>query len=567
LQAAAGAMGTRRSSRIQVLPASARTLGLLLDAAPSLHCYSGSSRNEVLEALREDRRSANGTARLAIVSSDSGQFERLRDYALRWLAKGDSSEKLPPGLHFAGSPVSGELAFVYTGAAAAYYGMGDRLLVALPQLAEGLHEKVRDLNSMGGWIYDRPRGAEPSLDEQLRGSSGLSQIHTELTTKLLGIKPKAVMGISSGETNSLFAMGAWQRMERMFEEFFNTGYYQRETAGGFDCARRSWNLGPDDEVRWSNLRVLCPLDRVREAMEGEPRVHILIVHTEDDCLIGGDEDGCQRVLDSLGSPPAFKTRGHVVHCPEMQEFAVQWHKVHKRPTTHTPGVRFYANAIGDSYNLSDESVADNLLAQATTTIDFPRTVLKAYEDGVRIFIEHGPRSSCSGWISKILGDKPHLALSLDHAGRSPVEQAANAVAQLVANGVECNYEEFFQRLQKAQINSQIKPVDSRSSRMIRIPVHPHAIKLPEFVATPDNETADASEIDKADDTIAAKMPAVAKVQGDQTTVSHVQSFFRMEPAPILPLWQENPPIGASGDPNGVLKHRTAPGHTLPNHEG
>ena len=50
---------------------------------------------------------------------------------------------------------------------------------------------------------------------------------------------------------------------------------------------------------------------------------------------------------------------------------------------------------------------------------------QAYADGVRVFVEHGPRGLCSGWIKRILGDRDHVAVPLDVAGRSGVRQLAN----------------------------------------------------------------------------------------------------------------------------------------------
>ena len=290
----------------------------------------------------------------------------------------------------------------------------------------------------------------------------------------LGIEPAAVMGISSGETNSLFTMGAWRDIEQMFAEIHASGMYERETAGQFDAARRSWKLDPADQIEWTNIRVLCPYEDLLRYIVDEPRAHVLIIHAPEDCLIGGDATSCARILQRLGSPPAYPTRGHIVHCPEMLQYAEPWLRLHTRPTAQVPGVRFYANAIGDHYELTDKAVATNLLQQAVTTIDFPRTVLKAWDDGVRIFIEHGPRSLCSEWIGRILGDRPHLAVSLDRSGSSSVDQVAHAIASLVAAGLCFNHQAFFDRLRAAEI--QAPAIQSR--RTLTFAAHPQNNTLP-----------------------------------------------------------------------------------------
>src|SRR5262249_48370582 len=80
--------------------------------------------------------------------------------------------------------------------------------------------------------------------------------------------------------------------------------------------------------------------------------------------------------------------------------------------------------------------------QALRTIDFPRTIRRAYDDGVRIFIEHGPRSQCTQSIKSILGGRPHLAVALDTASRSSLKQAMYAAAELWAAGVSMELPRF-----------------------------------------------------------------------------------------------------------------------------
>ena len=78
----------------------------------------------------------------------------------------------------------------------------------------------------------------------------------------------------------------------------------------------------------------------------------------------------------------------------------------------------YSNAFNTSYQVTRDSVADAYTAQAVGTIDFPATILRAWHDGVRIFVEHGPRGACTRAITETLRDRPHVAVCLDRAERS-----------------------------------------------------------------------------------------------------------------------------------------------------
>jgi acyl transferase domain-containing protein len=57
-----------------------------------------------------------------------------------------------------------------------------------------------------------------------------------------------------------------------------------------------------------------------------------------------------------------------------------------------------------------------LLHQALNPLNLPRKVLAAYDDGIRVFVECGPRDLMAQWVKEILGDKEHLVVSLDPRG-------------------------------------------------------------------------------------------------------------------------------------------------------
>ncbi len=104
----------------------------------------------------------------------------------------------------------------------------------------------------------------------------------------------------------------------------------------------------------------------------------------------------------------------VIHCAAMAPFADTWRNIHTRETHEVPpDIRFYTNAVNRAYVPTREAAAEAITRQALEPIDFPATILQAWEDGVRVFVEHGPRGILTGAVGKILGDRPHLAVALD----------------------------------------------------------------------------------------------------------------------------------------------------------
>ena len=162
------------------------------------------------------------------------------------------------------------------------------------------------------------------------------------------------------------------------------------------------------------------------------------------------------------------------HCPELQEVHDEWRALHHRETRDVPGVRFYTHATGSWFHPTADAAADAITGQATRTLDFPRLVEQAWADGVRVFVEHGPRGLCSGWIKRILGERDHIAVPLDVQGRSGLRQAMNAAAWLLAAGVDVHARALEEAL------SASLPPPRAPGRRLTLAAHAPAPRLPAF---------------------------------------------------------------------------------------
>jgi hypothetical protein len=90
-----------------------------------------------------------------------------------------------------------------------------------------------------------------------------------------------------------------------------------------------------------------------------------------------------------------------------------------------PGSPFYSGATGEAYRAEAEARGRRDPGPGGRPVDFPRVIERAYADGVRVFVEHGPRAQCTGWIRQILAGREHVAVALDRT-----DGPAPAVRQL-----------------------------------------------------------------------------------------------------------------------------------------
>jgi len=375
-----------------------------------------------------------GTHRLAIVAGDEASLHE-RIAACR-AALASQTTPTGRGVFFREVALSGEAAIVFAGANA-YADMGKGLFLAFPEVGDALAARFPVAAEVAASLYGGDGAtfiAEPF--GTLKAASLVCQAHAEAAGRLLGFRPRTAIGLSSGETNALFAFGVWRDMNDMFRELGASGLYDIHLAGRFESARSHWGLGKDAPLAWQSWLVAAPVAEVAAILGDDDRAGISIVLSPQSCFVSGTPGACAVAMDRIGRHRvAEQSPALICHSRVMEPFAPTWARLHDRVTTPPEGMRFYGQSHNGSYALTRDSVRDALLDQARRPIDFAKTIEQAYADGVRVFVEAGPRNVLSRAIGETLGSRPHLAIALDDMGRDPVEHLARVAAQLFAAGV------------------------------------------------------------------------------------------------------------------------------------
>jgi acyl transferase domain-containing protein/3-hydroxymyristoyl/3-hydroxydecanoyl-(acyl carrier protein) dehydratase len=437
----------------------------MLRPPPHLWYASAASRAALARKLRSGKLGGTGKFRVALIARDEA------DLALKLSMAADAAEAgglSGEGIHFGSGAPDGELAFAFTGSAASYPRMGRGLLMAFPEVASALG-KLPKASAM------TPLLAKASLSEyeQLCAVSLVTQAHAILLRDVLELQPEAAIGLSLGESNALFAFGFWKDMGGLLDEIEAAAMYERHLGGAFETAGEAW--GPNVPSDWTNWRVRASVDKVRAALASTPNVEITIIYTDDDLMIGGPADACRALCQKLGGGAGTLMHQHlVVHANAMKPFEDKWRALHTRPVSRVTGVRLYANAINASYVPTKARVADMLTRQAVATVDFPATIRQAWEDGVRTFVELGPRDTLTQSIRQVLAGKPHLAVATDRVEASELAQVAELAATLYALGYPVRIERIANRLDQARAN----PWQNAPPHKVSRPAHPPAPVLP-----------------------------------------------------------------------------------------
>lgn len=446
-------MSNRQGSRITATSFSGHSLSLVVkpaeeskvlpqDALSSikLYCFANQDIEGLRQALIEHKTGSPGAHRIAFVADSHSDYLRKQQLALRVLD--DCSLKIP-GIFYADKAMQGKVTFMFTGANTSYPGMGRDLLLKYPSIIKEIATRYDHTEKIIDLLYDT-QDLDLSLNQELETSSYLCQAHALFSEKILGLKPDSVFGYCSGETNALIAMQAWRDMSALLHEVRQSNMYTQHLSGKFKILEQAWqkhNLSP---TQWSSWRLLHDVAQVSQAVAKEPLAHLAIINTDHDCIISGHEQACQRVAKQLGLDKAKELAFRlVIHCPEFSAYKQIWRQIHSRDTFPIGDIQFYSSATGSPYTLTQVNAAESLTAQASQCVDLRKLVNNVWNDGARIFIEHGPRNLLSEWIKKILGANNTLILSYDYKEKNALQQAYECVAQLWAQQVPIDLKHIF----------------------------------------------------------------------------------------------------------------------------
>jgi len=364
------------------------------------------------------------------------------------------------GVRYSPHPVghSGRLAFVFPGSGSHYLGMGRDIGVHWPSVLHEMDLETRRLKTQMlpdcyipwrvSWTPGWQREAHKKIiSDPLHMIFG-QVVHGGMMAnlmKLFEIRPSAVIGYSLGESAGYFAMQVWPERGEMLKRMQATNLFTTELAGPCNAARLAWGISATEAVNWRAAVVNRPADAVRRLCDRYPTLRLLIINTPEECVIGGRLSDVEAAIQDLNCEAVFLEGVVTVHCDAVKPVADAYRELHVFPAQPPEDIRFYSCALGRVYELTSDKAASSILNQALHGFDFGKTVNRAYQDGVRTFLELGPNYSCTRMINHILQDKPHLALSACVPAEENYFTVLKVLGALVAERIPVDLEKLYGR--------------------------------------------------------------------------------------------------------------------------
>jgi acyl transferase domain-containing protein len=405
----------------------------------SLRADSGAGR--IINGQAPLTRDLKAPERIAIDFRDTADLNRKIDLALRALEHGDSGlwKALSSQGVFLGRGEPQKIAFLYPGQGSQYINMLAQLRETEPVIRETFDQADRVMEPILGKPlsdYIFVSGNDPSRI----GKAGKKLMQTEITQPALiatdmamsrllasyGITPDMVMGHSLGEYGALVQAGAISFADSL----------EAVAARGHEMTRVSM------QDNGKMAAVFAPLTDVQRMLEKIDGYSVIAnINSYQQSVIGGDSSAIDKAIELFGAAGIQAVElpvSHAFHTKIVAGASKPLRKVLSRMHLRAPSLPVICNVSGGFYPQGENAVdhmLDLLARQIASPVQFIKGLETLCEEGVRVFVEVGPKRALKGLVDGVLGDRADVvSLFTNHPKVGDLVSLNQALCGLYASG-------------------------------------------------------------------------------------------------------------------------------------
>ncbi len=418
--------------------------------------------------------SASDPVRLVMVLALEADPKTVSSSCKQALLQLSGRQAVPGSNVFVGhGPRKGKLAYLFPGQGSQYVGMGRDLICCLPESFEAFEDAATSLKAqvaLDEFIFPRMPADTDSYERQLRQTHiaqpaiGAVSVAMLRALERFGLVPETTCGHSFGELVALHAAG-WITQQDLWKLAADRGRLMSE------AGRASGESG-------AMLAVKAPieaLEQVLQSMDLHGKIVLANRNSPNQGVLSGTKtsiDTADRICRDKGwttvrlpVPAAFHS--HLVAGAQTPfEALVQ-------TIAFTPGaISVMSNTTGKGYPTDVAAVKACLGRQLACPVDFLSNIQMLYKQGIRTFVEVGPKTVLTDLVKSILPEKDAQAIALDHSkGHQPgVLDLACTLAGLAALGFDVRldrWEKPWSRSRKARMAISLSGANYRNPQAAR----------------------------------------------------------------------------------------------------
>ncbi len=243
-----------------------------------------------------------------------------------------------------------------------------------------------------------------------------------------GIKPDVTMGHSLGEYGAAVAAGILS-----FEDALKAV-----------TMRGSAMAGLNNKDNGKMAAVAASADKVEPELK---KITGYVAVANKNCptqtVIAGESksvDDAVAMFNNMGMQAVIIPVSHAFHSAIVRPAAEGYRKFLDTLHFNAPVLPITSNVSADFYPQDVQAIKDTMVEQIMSSVEWIKQVELAYERGVRLFIEVGPKRILSAFVTNTLeGKKDIRVLASNHPKRGGITEFNDLMANLAAAGIEVDW--------------------------------------------------------------------------------------------------------------------------------
>ena len=384
--------------------------------------------------------------------------------------------------------LNGKLAFLFPGEGSQYRNMLGDLCIHFPEVRQvfDLMDRAYENHPRdylpSDVIFPPPLGS-PSQERLYNMDSGAETVFCAnqamyALIENLGIRADAMVGHSTGEHSALLASKV--------VEVAGDEELIRHILGVYEVFDK---LNSTSDIPEAVLLAVAGADHAfleQQVAASNGELYIALDNCVHQVVLCGHEPVIDRLVAVLTPKGAICQK-----LPFARAYHTPWFEVFSKPLKqHFDHLRIghaqtalYSCVTAGPYPRDAEEIRSLAAVQWSSTVRFRETIEGMHRDGVRLFLEIGPRNNLTGFTADVLRSKPHAAIPSNQQHRSGIVQLHHMLGQLVAHGLHPKLEHLYARRSPRPIGEKIKP-----KRMLALGTGIQPARLPKDFALPTSET-------------------------------------------------------------------------------
>ncbi|MDB9303518.1 beta-ketoacyl synthase N-terminal-like domain-containing protein [Nodularia spumigena CS-591/12] len=409
-------------------------------------------------------------ARVGFVAENLQEACKLMQVSIDWLKHKASvtSWEHPQGIYYrsSGMELGGKVVSLFSGQGSQYLEMGRELVMNFPTMRRlhGCMDSLLlkdNLQPVSQIVFPHPVFDEAEKNAQIatlqrteyaQPAIGVFSAGLYSILQQAGFKSDFVAGHSFGELTALWAAGVLSEADYLFLV---------KSRGQAMAAPED----PDHDAG-SMLAVKEDMSKVALVLRNYPQVTIANFNSPTQIVLAGPTAEINKVRQALqnqGCTAVVLPVSAAFHTPLIAFAQKSFAIATKSVKFNQPQIPVFTNVTGKTYPQEPQAIQKILETHLSNSVMFKQEIENIYAAGGYCFVEFGPRRILTNLVKDILGDRPHLTISLNPSTQKNSDRSLReAAVQLRVVGLS------LKNLDPYQIEPVLPPVAKKKTLNVRL---------------------------------------------------------------------------------------------------